>query len=102
LGMIFAVGGVSSLAGAWAASRPRLPGGIGPAMLVSLVVRAGGALFMPLAGDVSALAVVLLVANQLFTDPAWMFYEINEVSLRQAVTPDALLGRVNATMRFVS
>ena len=27
---------------------------------------------------------------------------INQISLRQAITPDRLMGRVNGTMRFVS
>jgi hypothetical protein len=44
--------------------------------------------------------VLFLVANQLITDPAWMFYEIHETSLRQRLTSDEFLGRVNATMRF--
>jgi hypothetical protein len=57
-------------------------------------------LFMPLAVSVSPLGWALLIANQLVTDPAWMFYEIHETSLRQRLAPDALLGRVNATMRF--
>jgi len=30
-----------------------------------------------------------------------LIYEVNAVSLRQAVTPDRLQGRVNATMRFL-
>ena len=38
--------------------------------------------------------------NQVVTDPAWMFYEIHELSMRQSVTPQRLLGRVNATFRF--
>jgi MFS family permease len=100
LGMIFAVGGVTSLAGAFFASRPHLFGGLGPALALSLFVRAAGALFMPLAADVSTTGVALLVANQLLTDPAWTFFEVNVVSLRQRLTPDRLLGRVNATIRF--
>ena len=28
-------------------------------------------------------------------------YNVSQVSLRQAITPDAMLGRMNATMRFV-
>ena len=99
LGMIFAVGGVTSLAGAFFASRPHLFGGLGPALALSLFVRAAGALFMPLATNVSATGVALLVANQ-FADPAWTFFEVNVVSLRQRLIPDRLLGRVNATIRF--
>ena len=33
------------------------------------------------------------------TDPAWTIFEINQVSLRQAITPADMLGRVNAGMR---
>jgi hypothetical protein len=100
LGMVFAVGGVTSLAGAWAASRPVMTRRLGIAMPVALAIRAAGMLFMPLTIAVSPLGYVLLVANQLVTDPAWMFYEIHETSLRQRLTSDELLGRVNATMRF--
>ena len=28
-------------------------------------------------------------------------YNVNQVSLRQAITPNALMGRMNATMRFL-
>src|SRR5215211_7433789 len=32
----------------------------------------------------------------------WLLvFSINSVSLRQAITPDRLLGRVNGTMRFI-
>lgn len=101
LGMIFAVGGVTSLAGAYLAGRPQWFGGLGPALVLSLFVRGLGALFMPLAASVSIVSAGFLVANQLITDPAWSFYEINMVSLRQTITPDRLLGRMNASMRFI-
>ena len=100
LGMIFAVGGLTSLAGAWVASRAWVLRQLGPAMPASLFIRAAGMLCMPLAASVSPLGVLFLVANQLITDPAWMFYEIHETSLRQRLTSDEFLGRVNATMRF--
>jgi MFS family permease len=101
LGMIFAVGGVTSLAGAYLAGRPQWFGGFGPALVISLIVRGVGALFMPLAGSVSLVGASLLVGNQIITDPAWSFYEINMVSLRQTITPDRLQGRMNASMRFI-
>ena len=34
------------------------------------------------------------------TDPAHTVYLVNEVSLRQRIVPDRLLGRVSATFRF--
>lgn len=101
LGMIFAVGGVTSLAGSFMAGRADLFGGIGPAMVLAAAVRALGMLFMPLASSVSLVGAGLLVANQCVTDPAWAFYDINDVSLRQAVTPHEVQGRMFASCRFI-
>ena len=30
-----------------------------------------------------------------------VIYNVNQVSLRQAITPERMLGRMNATMRFI-
>jgi predicted MFS family arabinose efflux permease len=100
LGMIFAVGGVTSLAGAAVAGRSRSVGGLGPALVLAGFIIPLGTLFMPLASTVSVVGVAFLVANQVITDPAWTFYDINSVSLRQAITPNRLQGRMNASMRF--
>ena len=98
LGVIFAVGGGTSLIGAYLAPRAANIG-LGRALVAALVVQATGSLFTPLAASVSAIAVVYLVLTQVITDPAWIFYDINELSLRQAITPDELQGRMNATIR---
>lgn len=100
LGMIFGIGGLTSLAGAAVAARRSTERRFGPGLVAAAFLRAVGMLFMPLTGSVSALGVSSLVTNQLVTDPAWTYYEINAVSLRQAITPNRLLGRVNATVRF--
>jgi MFS family permease len=102
LGMIFAVGGLTGLAGSGVASKWAWFGGLGPALVLAALVRGAGTFFMPLAASVSVLGVILLVLNQLVSDPAWAFYDINAVSLRQAITPERLLGRMNASMRFVN
>lgn len=100
LGTIFAVGGLTGLVGAFLAGRARWFGGIGPALALSGFVRAGGMLFMPLAGSVSAAGAACLVASQLLTDPAWAFYDVHDVSIRQAATPQRLQGRMHATVQF--
>ncbi|MGD9932573.1 MAG: MFS transporter [Dehalococcoidia bacterium] len=100
LGMIFAVGGITSLAGAWVAGRPDIYRRLGPAMVITAFARAAGTVFTPLATGPTALGVSSLAANQLITDPSWTFYEIHEVSLRQSISAEALRGRVAATMRF--
>ena len=101
LGAIFAVGGVSSIFGAVLAPRITRRFGAGPAMVLGFLVFGLAVLFLPMAGGPLAVAAVFLVAHQLFGNGAATVYGINEVSLRQAVTPSNLLGRVNATVRFV-
>jgi len=98
LGLIFAMGGVTSLAGALLAGRlGAIP--LGPLMIACFVVATAGTALVPLATTGGAVGVALLVAQQFLTDPAWTVYDITQVSLRQGMTPDDLQGRVNATMR---
>lgn len=99
LGIIFAVGGVTSLFGAWAAARPWFTSHLGRSLVVSEVFRAASGLGAPLAGGPSVASAALLVSSQVI-DAALTFGEIQELSLRQAITPDSHLGRVSATMRF--
>lgn len=101
LGMIFAIGGITSLGGAYLAGRPGVFGGLGPAMVISNVIRSLGTAFMPLTTSVSPLGVTYLIANQCVTDPFWAYYEIQDVSLRQTVTPERLQGRMFANVRFL-
>jgi predicted MFS family arabinose efflux permease len=98
LGMIFAVGGVSSFLGAMIAGRlPRF--GIGAVMVVSLLLAAIGQAFVPLATAANAIGVLFLVGQQIVADSALTVYDINQVSLRQAIAPPHVLGRVNASVR---
>ena len=98
LGMIFAVGGVSSFIGAMIAGRlPRF--GIGAVMVASLLLAALGDAFIPLATAANAVGVLFLVGQQIVGDSALTVYDINQVSLRQAIAPAHVLGRVNASVR---
>ena len=101
LGMIFAVGGITGLAGIVVAGKSAWFGGLGPALILASFISGVGILFMPLAASVSVIGVAFLLLNQVITDPAWAFYDVNMVSLRQSITPDRLLGRMNASMRFL-
>src|SRR5947199_113081 len=93
--MIYAARGVSSLFGAVFAARAASRLGIGPAMVSALAVIDASMLLVPLAQGAAILAAAFLVAQQL-GDGGFVVYSINEVSLRQTITPDRLLGRVNA------
>jgi MFS family permease len=100
LGLTFAVGGASSFVGAMLAGRSARAVGVGPAMVFGLLFMGGSMLFVPAATDASMLALAFLVAQQVFGDGAYTVYDVNAVTLRQSITPAAVLGRVNAGMRF--
>jgi MFS family permease len=95
LGMIYAVGGVSSLVGAVFAARAAARFGAGPAMVSGLTIIGISMILVPLAPGAAIVAASFLIAQQL-GDGGFVVYSINEVSLRQTITPERLLGRVNA------
>jgi len=101
LGLIWAVGGVSSFLGAALAPRLTRWLGFGPAMAAGLGLFGLSQGLIPLASGASLLSVGLLVGQQL-GDGFYMVYEINQVSLRQAIAGEHILGRVNATFQFLS
>jgi len=47
-------------------------------------------------------ALMLLLAQQVVGDGGATIYEINQTSLRQAIAPAALLGRINAGIRVAA
>lgn len=97
LGVIFAVGGIGSVAGAFIAARTG--NARGSALAIALAVAGAGALVLPLVTAASAAGVALLVLGQLTTDPAETYFTVRELSLRQSVAPAAVLARVNGAMR---
>jgi hypothetical protein len=101
LGVIFAVGGASSLFGALAARRAADTLGTGMAMVVGLALEGVALMLLPIARGAGPGSIALLVAQQLVGDCAATVYFINAVSLIQTVTPKPMLGRVNASLRFV-
>lgn len=100
LGVIFAVGGVTSFIGAVFADWSRRRFGVGGAMILGLTMGGVGFLVMAGAPHASVLGAGLLIGQQIISDPGWTVYEINQISLRQAIAPEAMLGRVNAGVRF--
>ena len=100
LATIFAVGGISSLVGATFSNRVTRSLGVGRATVGGFLLFGVGTLLLALAGGPAVIAGTVLVVWKLFEAP-YTVYDINETSLRQAVTPDRVLGRVTATVQFV-
>lgn len=99
IGIVLAVGSVAAMAGA--ALTPRLARRFGAERIIwlSLAVTAPLGLFGPLAQP--GWLVVLMVVSSAVGEFGQIVYAISNVTLRQRVVPDELLGRVNATMRFL-
>jgi predicted MFS family arabinose efflux permease len=100
LGMIFAVGGVSSLIGAMLAPRSARVFGAGPSMWGGLALMGASMLTVPIIPEAGVIAASLLIAQQLIGDGGATVFEVNQVSLRQTLTPERMLGRVNAAIRL--
>lgn len=100
VGLITAAGGAAGLTGALLAERVPQRVGFGPTLVGALVVVPLATLLIPLAdGPLPAVLTMLLAAQ--IGDVALAIFSINELSLRQSVTPDHLLGRVNSCMRLI-
>ena len=56
---------------------------------------------VPFTGELDMWVIPILILGQIFFSVAVTVYSITQLSLRQAVTPDELLGRVNASWRVL-
>ncbi len=72
--------------------------GLGPALIGGVILIAVGDLILPLVSGSVVTIVAMLVIAQLLFGIGLTTYNIGQVSLRQAITPDRLQGRVNAIM----
>ncbi len=100
LGLTIAMGGVGDLIGALVAGPLVRRYGLGPTLIGTFALGSSAAFLIPLAGGPVLVAVLLLMVAQLVGDMLRTVYTINEVSVRQTITPDRLLGRTNAGIQL--
>jgi MFS family permease len=99
VGTIGGLGGAGVLIGALLASRIQAWLGVGRTIVLSAILSGPLLLLLPLATAETAFA--LLGLSFFLSSINNVLYNIAQVSLRQAITPDHLLGRMSATMRFL-
>ncbi|MHB1006282.1 MAG: MFS transporter [Chloroflexota bacterium] len=99
LGFVFGLGNLGFLVGAFVAAPITRRFGLGSAITYSIALSGLAGLLVPLA--TSAQPFPYLLTSQLLVGFGVVVYNINQVSLRQAITPDRIQGRMNATMRFL-
>jgi predicted MFS family arabinose efflux permease len=102
LGVVISAGGVGSLVGSFFASRAIRALGIGPAMIWAAVGASALGVLTPLAQGPVLLATLMVFIPQLIGDGLQTIEGVAELSLIQGLSPDRLLGRVNATLEVIS
>ena len=99
LGLVFALGNVGVLLGAVTGGRLARTFGIGPIIVSTAALSGVALLFIPLAPRDNPFW--FLVVGGVIAGFTTVAYNVNQVGLRQAITPHGMLGRMNATMRLI-
>jgi MFS family permease len=102
LGVVVSAGGVGSLVGSLFASRVIRALGLGPALIWTAAVASALGILTPLAGGPILLATIMVLIPQLFGDGLQTIEGVAELSIIQGLSPDRVLGRVNATLEVFS
>jgi MFS family permease len=99
IGLLFMISNLGFLTGAAISGRVQRRLRLGPTILTSILISEIGSLvvgFSPV-----RFAFGWIVGGMLLFAFGGPIYNIAQVSYRQAITPNEMLGRMNATMRFV-
>lgn len=101
MGVVFSLGAVGGVLGAVA--MPRVVRRVGEARTIpmSAIAFSTVSLLLPVAALVPAMAFPLLVVQGFVASFTVVLYNVTQVSFRQRITPGRLLGRMNASIRFI-
>ncbi len=102
IGIAYACGGLGCVLASTFAERLSTRVGVGPVIVHGLIITAFGWQAFGLLGGSGWPATLALGLAMLVFDFGAILYGINYLALRQAITPDRLLGRMTATMRFLT
>ena len=100
LGLTGSIAAVGWLAGSASAGKLREKLGVNGATILGASLTGPACLLVPLAPHGHA-AIPFLAASGAIMGFGAVVYNIQQVSLRQAITPERLLGRMNASIRFL-
>ena len=100
IGLIGLFAALGALLGGFTATSLAARFGVGRIIVLAIFIGGLAALLVPLA-PVGALAPIFLAVSGAVGGWGSVVYNVNQVSLRQAITPNEMMGRMNATMRFL-
>jgi MFS family permease len=99
LGLVFSVSNIGFLVAALTAGRVAARIGVGPTIIAAAAAIGPALLLVPLAP--ASHPIPFLVVGLAISAYAGVTYNITALSYLQATTPDRMLGRMNATRRFI-
>jgi MFS family permease len=99
IGLTFSLGSIGGLLGAFIGRPVSARFGVGPTIVASAVLFGPALMLVPLAPQ--SFPVPLLVASFVLAGAGAVLYNISAISLMQTLTPERLLGRLNASRRFI-
>jgi MFS family permease len=99
VGLVFSISNVGFLLAALTAGRLAKRLGTGPTIIVAAALIGPGLLLVPLAP--ASHPIPFLVVGLAVSAYGGVTYNISALSYLQATTPDRMLGRMNATRRFI-
>jgi MFS family permease len=101
IGTVFTLGGFGIGLGALVSGPLSRRIGVGRTIVLSIFVDGPAIFLYALMPSDAAIAAALLFGSSFVTGMSSVIYNVNQVSFRQAITPLAMQGRMNATMRFI-
>jgi MFS family permease len=99
IGVVFGLGSIGWLSGAALAPRIQRWLGVGGATILGAAMSGPGTLLVALTPQ--SFPVPFLVMGTIIGGCGAVVYNIQQVSLRQAITPERMQGRMNSVMRFL-
>jgi MFS family permease len=99
LGLVFSIANAGPLLAAFTANRLAARIGVGRTILWTAVLFSGAGVFYPLAPR--EFPIPFFIAGGILAGYGAVAYNITQVSFRQAICPERLQGRMNASIRFL-
>ncbi len=100
VGIVLTMSGVGAVLGSLVAGRLSRRFGLGPTLLVSIVVANAAPLLIPFARGGVLLTAIIIGLALLINGIGLLVYSIQAISVRQAAVSSEVLGRTNAGYRF--
>ncbi len=101
VGLVYLAGGLGALPGAVVCGAVTRRIGVGPAIVVGACAESVFKLLILAASGPPLVALAVLMVAETLAGFAAIIWDINQLSLRQGLTPTRLLGRMNASFRFL-